>query len=484
MDAARLNRLIIAGFAWQGASKLVTQVVAWTSTIFVARLLSPEAYGIMAVAAVFITLLQMFVETGFAAGLVQLPEVTRTQEEGMFFLSAAAGGVLYGAIYFVAPLVADLYRIPVLEDVLRLGGLIVPLAAVQSVAKARVMRRMDFRYRSLVEMVANLLMAATVVTLAVNGAGVWSLVWGPVVNQLVMTVGYLPMMARVPRPTLAFTELLPPLRFGVHLIAQNISFALFSRADVFIIGRYLGEQITGYYAMAVQLAAIPQDKIGSIFNQVAFPSIARAAHDRKRAGGLYADMHRYLFIIGLPLLAGLAVVAEDAVAVLLTEKWLPIVPVMQVLCMVNGLRLSAGLSSAVLNAMGKANLTLRFNLAALVLFPTAFWFAVDYGLQGVAIAWVVVYPVAYSLLLHYVARELGDSIRVLLGPSWSAIVATGLMVFAVVVFQHSAHELGAALRLIGSIGIGVAAYAACYLVLFRGEVAAVRRAIVTLRRGT
>jgi len=292
------------------------------------------------------------------------------------------------------------------------------------------------------------------------------------------------MMARVPRPSLSAAELGPPLRFGGHLIAQNISYALFSRADVFIIGRYLGEQITGYYAMAVQLAAIPQEKIGSVFVQVAFPAVARAAHDVDRAARLFADMHRYLFIIGMPLLAGLAVVAEDAVAVLLTEKWLPIVPVMQVLCLVNAMRLSAGLSSAVLNAMGKAHLTLRFNLTALVLFPIAFWVAVEYGLQGVAMAWIVVYPVAYSVLLYYLGRELGGSCKALLAPSGSAIVATAVMVLAVTLFQHSTPEVGSAARLIGGIGVGVAGYAACYALLFREQVASVRNAIVMLRRGT
>jgi O-antigen/teichoic acid export membrane protein len=484
MDFPAIKRAVLSGFAWQGATKVVVQTASWASTIFVARLIAPSDYGLMAAAAVFAQLLMVLTELGLAQGLIQKKDTSRREEDGVFYLSLALGLLAYAFLYMSAPAIARFYEMPVLVEIQRVLGLMIVFASLKTVPLAIAMRRMDFRYRSLVEMGSSLAMTVTVITLAVNGFGVWSLVWGPIVAQLVMMLAYLPLLGRIPKPTLFSREVAAVLAFGVKVTSTHLLYFVWSRADVMIIGKVLGEKMLGLYSMAFQLAVLPLDKVGAIFNQVIFPAMSRLQDELRESQQLFLELHRYLLIVTYPLLFGLIAIAPELIELLLTETWLPIVPYLQGLCLVSALRVSGMLMPPVLYARGKPGYMVRYSGMCVLLLPPSFLIGAQFGLEGVVIAWALAYPALCVLLARFCLRDLSLGWGDLLRSALPALGATAVMLTAVFSYRASlGDELGLFLRVLSTIAVGAAAYLAFLMLVYRQQLLDFKQRLLLLRSG-
>lgn len=481
-ETTAFRRQVLSGFGWQGATKAVVQTFSWVSTVVVARLLAPSDYGTVAVSEVFIAALAMFVELGLTYGLIQKPRTTVQEEDGVFYFNVAVSLAAYGLLFAVAPLVAGFYDNPVLSAVLRVAGIGLVLGSIKAVPLAIAMRRMDFRYRSLAEMGAMFIGSVTVITMAFQGFGLWSLIAGFLASQFAGAAAFLPAFRRLPRPHLSLKLIRDVLSYGLKITGTSTLAFIYSRADVTIIGKVLGERILGYYSMAFQLATIPLDKIATIFNQVTFPSMSRIQDNPEESRKLFLELHRHLLIITYPVLLGLALVADDLVLLLLTEKWLPIVPVLQGLCAVNLLRVSGTTLPPVLNGRGKAGVVLRYAAISAVVLPAAFLVGAHYGLTGVVAAWAVAYPPLYLLLLLNCLRDLGIPFGAFLRLTVSAAVSCAIMVGVVLGVKVLGHDLNPWVRLGMEVGSGAGAYVGSFLLLFRDQIDQIRKGFAMLRK--
>lgn len=483
MDASAIRRGLFSGFAWQGATKIVVQLASWVATLFVARLIAPSDYGMVAAGAVFIEILILVTDMGLAHGLIQKPEISKREEDGIFYISLALGIGGYLVMFVAAPVIAYFYQMPQLTDLLRIFSLGLIFGALKTVPLAIAMRRMDFRYRSLVEMGAHLMMTVTVVVLALAGYGVWSLAWGPVVSNVVMAVGYLPLLRRVPKPQFPFSEVYGTIRFGIKYMSTTLLYSGWHWSAVLAIGKTLGERLLGYYSIAFQLAALPLDKIGHVFSQVMFPAMARLQGDDARSRELFLNLHRYLLIVCYPIVFGMASVARDAIPLLLTEKWLPVVPYLQALCLLSALRLTSTPMPAVLFARDKPEVVIRFNLLALLIMPPAFLVGAHVaGLEGVVAAWLLAYPIPFIYLGQQCLRELGLGWWPLIRSAAPAAAASAVMVVVVAAVRELMQEASMPLRFGCSVAAGAVTYAGVMGWLLREHITSIKQHLVLLRR--
>jgi len=257
---------VLSGFAWEASARLTVQVVSFVTTIFVARILSPADYGIVAVSGVFVGLFHIFTEFGLSQGLINKEEVSVEEESTIFWLSLIIAGLAFALIWIIAPFIERMYAMPNLGFVIRVSALALPLTSLRVVPLAKALRKLNFRYRAITEAMGQLVSAIVVVTLALNGYGLWSLVISYLISQLIMTIAYLPLLGSLPSLIIRLDKAREVINFGSRMMGANIIEYLVSRADVFIIGYALGQQIVGFYSMAFQLAALPLDKIGAMFN--------------------------------------------------------------------------------------------------------------------------------------------------------------------------------------------------------------------------
>lgn len=478
MDKNAIRKSMVSGFAWQGATKALIQGFSWVATVWVARILDPHDYGIVAVATVFFHVATNVSELGLAAALVQKKGSIEESRDAVFTFGMVTAGVLYALLFLIAPWAADLFSMPELRDVLRVGGIGIFFAAVKAVPYALAMRAMDFRYRSLVELGSQFGQVFAMLVLAMSGFGYWSLVWAFLIGQVLMSVAYWPLFGRWPRLRWFTTESHGVLVFGLKLTVNRMIYVVTTGAPTAIIGKVLGSVKLGYFEMAHQVAIIPLDKIAHVFNQVMFPAISRADENgRDEARSIYLSSHKYLMLIAQPAVVGLALVAPELVKVLLTEKWLPIVPIIQVFCALNLINLSGVTMPPVLAGCGRPGLVVKLTLMGAVMMPFGIIIGVRFDLMGVVIAWALAQPIIFVVTLltlnNVLAMPMGEYVRTLL----PATTGSAVMTAAVLVTRYSVTELSMPAQLSVMIAAGVVAYSVTVLLIFRKDVVALRQMI-------
>lgn len=471
---------VLSGFAWQSATKAAVQVIAWTSTIVVARILDPQDYGLMAIIGIFTGFFIVLVDLGLANGLIQQPHVTERQCDGVFYMSLLLGLLTFSTIFIAAPYIAQFYEIESLTTLLRVAACGLIFESLKTVPYALNMREMNFRYRSIVEMLANLMGMVALLVLALMGYGVWSLLLSFLIMRAITAVAYLSLMSRFPRVSFNLTEISGICLFGLKVTSNNALEFAYRQSDLFVIGKLLGATVLGTYSMAIQLSRMPIEKIGAVFSQVVFPAVSQMGGDSSSTRRFFLDTHRNLLIITYPMLVGIALVANDLIIVLLTDKWENVIPILQVFCILNLLRVSNMLVSPVLYGRGRPELMTAWFVLAAVIVPIAVFIGSKYGVSGILVAWCIVYPGLYVFLMRFCLRNLELETVPFLRSFLPASVASAAMAIAVLASQTLMTTLPEVGRLIASIAVGASTYAATIFLVFPGDVRSFRQGISRL----
>jgi O-antigen/teichoic acid export membrane protein len=481
-ESQSLKRKVLQGFAWEASSKLVMQIISWASTIIVARLLTPDDYGIVAIAFLFTQLAENIVDMGMGQSLIMKRHTTREQEDGIFCLAVAFGVFLFACLYFSATHIAGFYKDERLVTIVRVLGLNAILSSLRIVPYGLLMQRMQFRYRAWTEMASTFATVCVSLTLAYAGYGFWALVAGNLCGQLVAVLTYLPILGRLPSIRFRLQEVLPFFGFGLRITGNNAVYYFYERAPSFVSGKILGMDPTGHFTLATSFAAIPINKIGTMFNRIGFPTFSQLKDDRPQARNYFFKMHRYLVMLVFPALVGIALVAHDLLAVLVTEKWALAASVLQVLCVWNLMVVSAMIPQyGLLLGLGRVDLAFRYHLANLVLLPIGSLVGAQSGLIAMSWGLAIAYVPAYLVLMRYSLKEISGTFVELLHSFAPGVFGTLFMAFVVVLFQSQLGGVVPGLRLAICLVVGAISYVAFIFVAYRRGIEEIQEGIALLR---
>jgi O-antigen/teichoic acid export membrane protein len=273
------------------------------------------------------------------------------------------------------------------------------------------------------------------------------------------------------KPSAALTE---TMTFGGYVTLQRILWFVYSSADVFIVGKVLGKELLGQYAISYHFASLPMQKVNGIISAVTFPAYARA---RERPGALRSQLSktiRILSVIAFPVFAGISVVSQDAILVVLGEQWAPAVVSMQLLSLVMPLKMILSSIQTALNSAGRPDITFAIVVVATVLIPGAVVAGGRYGLSGIALAWVVAFPCVFVIAIVLARRTLEFGMRDLCGCIWKPAFASAVMYAVVVAVKFASGFPASPGRLALLIVLGTVTYALGVVVLAREDVAELR----------
>jgi O-antigen/teichoic acid export membrane protein len=462
---------------WMAWSRVVLQAVSFLSSVLVARLLSPLDYGLMALAGIWISFIGLLTELGLGSAIVQFRDLDDRELNTCFWLTMGVATLGYGTLYAAAPLIAQWFGSPRLSTVLRVVGLTLPLIAVRLVPDGLLRRRLELDRVSRVEIAAALVTIPVVLGMAWAGAGVWALVVGTLTTGVIQSAVYFALVPWRPGLRMGGRRIGELLHYSLALLGSRVSWALYEQSDAFVLGKVSGDVVLGFYSMAKQLALLPVEKLSVMVNQIATPVMAELQADRESLRAVFLRGARLVAWTAFPLSIGLMLVARDFVEVVLTEKWLDAVPLIQVLCVYALVRSVAVLLPPVLMARYRARFLLAYGVAMLTVMPLAFWGgAVWWGSMGVAIAWVAIYPVILSMAARETFHAIGLSSRTVwthLWPPTAAALTMGASVLAVGWLVGSWPQHLAAGRLTLMVLVGAATYAAALFIyggLVRSEI--------------
>ncbi len=419
---------------WMVWSRGGVQILSFVGTLMVARLLSPRDYGLMALAGIWIGSIELLAEMGLGAAVVQFRDLDDRELNACFWVTMGVASLAYGALSMAAPAIAAWFAAPALTEVLRVAGLTLPLVAIRVVPDGLLRKRLALDKISQAEIVAGVITIPVTVGLAWAGAGVWALVAGALSLPLVQTVVTFCFAHWRPGLQVTGPRIREILRYSVATLGARVSWAVFQQTDALVLGKVAGEAVLGLYSMAMRLATLPVSKVSVVANQLAMPIMAELQADRDAMRASFLRGLRLVACLTVPLCVGAALVAGDLIPVVLTEKWLPAVPVLQVLCIYALIRSVDALFPPVLFARYRVTYLFWWTVALLLVMPVGFWAGAAWsGALGAALAWVVVYPLAMVPMARQALRELELGWKGMWEQVRAVVDAALLMTVAVVV---------------------------------------------------
>jgi O-antigen/teichoic acid export membrane protein len=459
--AVSLRRRFLGAAFWLSGSDLLLTVFGMGVMLILARLLQPEDYGTVAMATVFIGLVNQTNAVGLGHALVRMENVTPEDEQLTFTYAVMSSLILYGAVFLLAPLAADFYHEPRVVPLLRVMCFSVVIRAFYIVPYSLLRRGFDMRQQSKVQFLGTLADAISTVILAVMGLGIWALALGPLTSHLVQVAGmsfvrpwHIGLRFRGERSGSL-------IRFAGGVNASILLWYWYVSADNLIIGRMLGGTALGIFTMAMNLSKLSWNKLWLAVNPLLLPLFAEARTTPGKMGRVFLRVTHWVALVIFPASFGLMIAAPEAVTVLLPPKWADTVVPLQWLCLLGGSRALAALMSPVLLAVGKVRLEVLFSLACGVFLPAAFLLALPLGVAAVAAAWALVFPtLAATFLLRPVLKALDIGVFEYLRALRTPVAASLLMAVLVVGVSRLLH-----LPVAWSLGFKIVFGAVCYFAL-------------------
>ncbi len=469
---AGLRRRAVRGGTLYMVVRLTLQPLQWLVTLLVARLLVPDDYGLMTVGMLFVGLADTLAEAGVSKALVQKKELAAADLAQGFTLSLGLSSVLYLLLFLVARPAAAYLERPEFALFLRVLALVLLLIPFEAVPGALLERNLHLGKRSVVHVIGVFSQAALVLALAWAGYGYWALACSALVGRLLQTAcawyagGWRPALAW---PARQAWEL---LGYGLHVSGATLLWFVYSHSDFAVLGLLLGPVVLGYYSLAFQLVSLPVEKLSVNVNQVLFAVFCKLQHDRDRVRSWFLRLAVLLTFPAMPALIGLALVADDALPLLLGERWRAVVLPFQLLCPVGVLMVVVSSLLQMLGALGRPDVSLKYNAACALLFPAGFFVLGWYqGMVGICVVWLVLYPLLAGSLVHLSRHITGIDLAALARSQRPVLLGVAFMAACVLAVQWAlGGDAPAVVRLVAAIGAGVASYTAWMLATARATV--------------
>jgi O-antigen/teichoic acid export membrane protein len=457
----QVGSLVRTGAAWKLASQGVMQVLRLLVGLVLAHLLSPSDYGVASVALLVTGFVLVFSDLSFGAAIVQRTTVSERDLATMFWVSLAAGALFTLVGIAVSGLVAAAFDEPALKGLFAVMSLTFVITSLGATQRAVLTRSMSFRELELRMMSGTAIGGIVGVVVAVSGGGPWAIIAQQVAFSVVST-GLLWATCRW-RPSLRFSwQSARDLGgYSGNVLGNRLVLVAQDTSNTALIGKLLGPQSLGLFAVANNLVLIPLSSIVNPVADVLFPAFSRLQEEKARIGSLWLGSLPYAAAIAVPSLLGLIVVAPDFVAVALGSKWTDVTPVLQVLAILGIARALQGWNSVIVMALDRVGFLLQISIWSLIVSVCAVAIGCFFGTVGVAVS-LTVFSILFVQLpwWWYVTRLVGatlfDVVRALAG----VIEASVIMAVVVFGFRVALVELGASavVRLVASIVVGIGVY--------------------------
>jgi PST family polysaccharide transporter len=487
-----LGKQVVQGAMWNYGGFLVSKGLLFVATLILARILSPSEFGLVGMALLVITALDILRDFGIGASLIYRQRDGQAAANLAFLLSAVIGVMLFVGNWLLAPFVTVFFKTNGPEETATVTGLVQVLgfsllfAGLGSTQDALLQKAIDYRRRMIPEVGRTLIKGVLQVALALAGFGVWSLVWGQVIGEACATILLWTVSSWRPTRLLDRTLLRPMVNYGTQIMMVGGLGWLVADIDYLIIGRFLGDAALGLYTLAFRIPELIIRNLAQAVSNVAFPVAARFQEDKAAMRHAYLTMQHYMLAILAPLGFGLFAVTPSLIHILFQDKWEPAIPVMELLSIYMVLSGISHWPGVVYKAVGRPDILNRLSFLKLVLLaPTLWWAATTYGIVGVGWGQVAVRVVVILIDMWTVSRFVQISMRANLQAIWPPLAASAIMAAAVrLVFLLDPRESSIPLLAVAII-TGGAVYAGALWLLDRPTVSALldlARGLVARRR--
>ncbi len=482
-ESRALDRSLLRGVAWTGAAKWAAQALSWASWLIVARLLSPEDYGLVGMATIYLGLITLLSEFGLGTAVLAIRGLSVEQINQLNGLAVLAGLASLLASCMVAIPLGRFFHAPQLPLVVVAMSTTFVISAFKTVPLALLQRDLRFKALALIDVSQALVLAVSMIGFAVAGFRYWTLVGGSVLGALV-SAGAVLRLRHAPLAWPRPKSLRRAIALSSDVVIARLCWYASANADFLVAGRILGKAALGFYNVGWTLASIPVDRVVALVGQVTPAFFSAVQQDPAALRRYLLRITEGLALITFPVSVGLALVARDFVLVVLGAKWAGAIVPLQVLAAYAAVRSLTPLLPQLLQITGDSRFEMWRMVAAAVAMPTCFYLGGQrWGTVGLAMAWVLVDPLFEVILYRRVFSRIALPAKAYVLALWPALSGTALMTAVVVAIgEVSGHERTAGVRLAAQVGGGLISYGLACRLLHRERFAAFRDLMMAGRR--
>ncbi len=362
MTEVEMKNKVVKGLFWKLLENGGAQAVQFIVAILLARLLTPAEYGVVGIIMIFITIANVFVQSGFSTALVQKKNADASDFSSVCYFELALSVVLYAVLYLAAPWIADFYGIPELKEIVRVLAVVLFPGAVISVQTAYVSRNMEFKGLFLSTLAASLISGVFSIGMAMKGFGVWSMVGQQTIYYFALMIVLFFTVSWRPVWLFSIEKLHTLFSFGWKLLCASLLDTVFNNLYGLLIGKIYNEELLGSYNRGEQFPKLIATNLGAAIQAVLLPAFSAKQDDMREVRNMVRKAIQMSSFVVLPMLLGLFAVADTLVLVLLGEQWLVCVPFLRITCITYCFWPIHITNLQAINAVGRSDIFLKLEV--------------------------------------------------------------------------------------------------------------------------
>lgn len=406
-----LKQKMLTALTWTTIDRFGQQIVQFIIGLVLARLLTPDDYGLIGMVMVFVALSNTLVDGGFGQALIRKEKPDQKDYSTIFFLNFGISIIIYVVLFVLAPSISGFFNQPQLTIISRVLFLAVILFSLYFVQYVIIIKELAYKTLAKVNITTTIISGSIGIYLAFKGYGVWALVVQQISFHIFRLVFFYTFRKWKPTMVFSFSVVKEFWTFSIHLLGIATINVLFNNIYLIIIGKFYPLKQIGYYSQANKLNDTVSYSFQQIIQGATYPLLVRIQHDEERFRRVYRKMIHMITVFVFPLLFTLIVVAVPFISILLSKKWLMSIPYFQLLCLANIFTPLYGLNTSALNSRGESKRTLNIELIKKGLIILSILICFSLGIKAMLMGFIVANTFSFILSMIYIKNNLKYSFK-------------------------------------------------------------------------
>ena len=468
---------VIRGIFWSGVDRFSVQIVQFFISVILARLLTPQDFGLLAMMLVIINIIQVINEAGFGEALMQKLNRDELDFSTVFVFNIIFGVTLYGLIFLIAPLIAVFFGFAELTQLIRILGLNVIITSLVVVPRTRLFILVDFKTQAKASFIAIVFSGSIGVYCAYVGFGVMALLIQSLLFNGINTILVWIFVKWHPNLQFSYNRFITLFKYAYKLIFARLINSIFQEAYSLVIGKIYSPTELGFFNRAKSFEQLSSNNITTIVQRISVPLLCEAQKDNEKMSLILLKFIQNTALIVYPLLCGMFVLANPLIELLLTEKWLPTAWILQVLCPVGMFHVVSFFNMNIFNATGRTDWALKSEIIKKSFFLAIFIFSIFLGFKALVYSQIIIAIIEFFINAYYTKKQIG--LKIIKQIKSIGTIFTIASIMACLVWFITSFISSNMMKLSIGIGIGITIY---FLLLYIFDILEFRKLFSTIKK--
>lgn len=411
VDNKTLKSKTISAFSWSVVGQFGSQLITFAISVILARIISPAEFGMIGMLAILLPLSQLLTDFGFNSTIIQRKDIDNETLSSIFYLNISFSIFIYFLLFIFSGLIARFYNEPGLELITKVYCLLIIINSFRLIQNALLVKEVNFKTIVIIQMISSIIGGGVGIFLALEGNGVWSLVWQGLITYSLNSILLWYKSSWRPNYIFKLATIKPLMSFSFRMFVAGLIDVIYTSLDNIIIGRIFHATELGYYTRAKGLKELPMNNTTSILTRVVFPLFSSIKDDDVRLLVMYKKLLIFVSLISFPIMAGMYAIAEPLIRILFTDKWIMAVPYLKLFCLFGFVYPLSVISVNIPVIKGRADVFLKLEIYKKILLVTALVVGFFGGIKTFLILTAIASYIALILNFLFASQFINYSVK-------------------------------------------------------------------------